>query len=351
MSSFFYWILDTIMLSRTEFRNGVYKRDNYSCVICGVQHKDNTQDHLDAHHILERRLFNDGGYYIDNGATLCSEHHLMAESTDLSCEEIRIAAGISDIVLPDNFYSDLMYDKWGNILGKTNMPGPLFWDESVQKIMGTKVNSFSKYIKYPRTYHLPWSQPNRKSDRYLKNDSYFTGRRVVITEKMDGENTTLYNDNIHARSIDGKNHPSRDWIKNYHSNICHDIPNDIRVCGENMYAKHTVEYNNLTSYFYGFSVWSGPICLSWDETLEYFELLEIPHVPIVADGIYEDVWNKTNFKSFNGIIKEGYVIRLADSFMMNDFSNSVAKYVGQNFILPHAHWIKTWEKNKLCLEN
>jgi len=44
-------------------------------------------------------------------------------------------------------------------------------------------------------------------------DNRLIGREVVVTEKMDGENTTMYCDNIHARSIDGRHHPSRDWVK------------------------------------------------------------------------------------------------------------------------------------------
>lgn len=36
---------------------------------------------------------------------------------------------------------------------------------------------------------------------------------VVITEKMDGENTTLYRDGLHARSLDSRHHPSRNWVK------------------------------------------------------------------------------------------------------------------------------------------
>lgn len=40
------------LLTRTDFRESVFKRDNYSCVVCkakGVK--------LDAHHIIERREF------------------------------------------------------------------------------------------------------------------------------------------------------------------------------------------------------------------------------------------------------------------------------------------------------
>ena len=93
-----------ILLTRDEFRNAIFKRDNYKCVNC----KSNYQD---AHHIIERRLFENGGYYLDNGATVCGECHILAEQTVLSCEKIRELAGIETIILPEHLYSDNAYDK------------------------------------------------------------------------------------------------------------------------------------------------------------------------------------------------------------------------------------------------
>ena len=131
------------LLTRDEFREGVFKRDGHKCVICGAPAKD-------AHHILERRLFSDGGYYLDNGSSLCEEHHIKAEETTLSCDEIREKCGIKTIVLPEHFYSDIDYDKWGNIIQATGerLKGDLFYDESVQKILkqGGVLNLFQKYF-------------------------------------------------------------------------------------------------------------------------------------------------------------------------------------------------------------
>lgn len=70
-----------ILLTRDEFREGVFKRDNHKCVICGKPAQD-------AHHIMEKRLFDNCGYYLDNGASLCGKHHIEAEQTILSCEKI-----------------------------------------------------------------------------------------------------------------------------------------------------------------------------------------------------------------------------------------------------------------------
>ena len=88
------------LLSREDFRSQVFDRDDGRCVICG-------ESGVDAHHIIERRLFPDGGYYLDNGATLCGACHIRAEMTVLSCAEIRAAAGITQIVLPPHVFVNI----------------------------------------------------------------------------------------------------------------------------------------------------------------------------------------------------------------------------------------------------
>lgn len=42
--------------------------------------------------------------------------------------------------------------------------------------------------KYPRTPHLPWSPGATSDDKYIQDLNSFKGRKIVITEKMDGEN-------------------------------------------------------------------------------------------------------------------------------------------------------------------
>ena len=71
------------------------------------------------------------------------------------------------------------------------------------------------YTKYPRTWHLPDS-PNRGADGDHAHADYspFAGREVVVTEKLDGENTTIYADgHCHARSVASGYHPTRTWVR------------------------------------------------------------------------------------------------------------------------------------------
>jgi hypothetical protein len=194
-------------------------------------------------------------------------------------------------------------------------------------------------VKYPRTLHLPWSESVQSDDKVIKSTEHFNNRRVIVTEKMDGENTTMYNDHIHARSIDSKNHPSRDWVKQFHSSFKHDIPDGYRVCGENLYAKHSVKYDNLASYFYGFSIWDDQTCLDWDSTVNWFDLLGVTPVPVLYDDIWDEKLIKSLYTKDDHSTKEGYVVRLASSFKYDDFSNSVAKFVRCNHVQTDKHWM------------
>ena len=97
-------------------------------------------------------------------------------------------------------------------------------------------NEMNSYIKYPRTPHLPWSKGKTADDKTLKSVEHFNGQEVVVTIKMDGENSTFYQDHYHARSLDSKDHWSRSWAKQLHSRIRNDIPLGWRLCGENMYV-------------------------------------------------------------------------------------------------------------------
>jgi RNA ligase len=327
------------LLTRDAFRTAVFARDQHRCVICG------TTAPLDAHHIIERRLWSDGGYYIDNGASLCAEHHIAAEQTTLSADAIREAARIFKVCIPPHLYDDQSYDKWGNIIqaNGTRLKGELFFDESVQKILreGQVLHLFVDYVKYPRTHHLPWSLNINNDDRVISSLQAFFDQRVIVTEKMDGENTTLYRDYIHARSIDGRHHDSRNWVKQFWGSMRHDIPAGWRVCGENMYAQHSIHYNDLPSYFLGFSIWDDRnVCLDWDTTQEWFTLLGITTVPVLYDAIYHEHAVRSLYEGRDlPLPREGYVMRRASAISYGEFRHTVAKFVRKDHIQTVKHWM------------
>lgn len=336
------------LLTRDVFRTSVFARDGHKCVWCGAPA-------VDAHHIVERKLFTAphelSGYFADNGASVCADCHLLAEQTLVSCDDLREKCGITRIVVPEHLYAeaDTPYDKWGNPLlpNGQRMRGELFDDESVQKVLAPVLHLFTKRVKYPRTYHLSWSPGATKDDRTLPDVKHFEEQEVVVTLKLDGENCTMYRDGLHARSLEYDAHPSRDWVKSLHARIAHEIPEGWRICGENLYAKHSIHYRHLTSYFQVFSIWDGLRCLDWDTTCAYAGMLDLTTVPV----LYRGTWDQKVIKGLcgpgagthGGDEMEGYVVRLASDFQYGGFRRSVAKYVRAGHVTEtrHGHWMRS----------
>ncbi|MEC4087184.1 RNA ligase family protein [Pseudoalteromonas rubra] len=192
--------------------------------------------------------------------------------------------------------------------------------------------------KYPRTPHLPWSLGATSDDLRQGSVMQFEGKKVVVTEKMDGENTTLYADYLHARSIDSRFHPSRAWVKSLQGKIGYQIPRGWRICGENLYARHSIEYSNLKSFFLAFSVWNDRnICLSWQDTQLFLKQLGLASPKVLYSGL----WCETQIRQIKLDLhkQEGYVVRLADSFHYEDFAQSVAKWVRADHVTTDTHWM------------
>lgn len=171
-----------------------------------------------------------------------------------------------------------------------------------------------------------------------------------MTEKLDGENTSMYRDHIHARSLDSKHHPSRTWVKVLHAQIRFDIPQNWRICGENVYALHSIQYRKLDAYFYVFGIYDDRNhCLSWDDTVEYATMLGLPTVPVLYRGPWDEekiraCWTGESTAS-PGDQQEGYVVRVAAAFPYDaqdegEFSKFTAKYVRAGHVVTDQHWLE-----------
>ena len=98
------------------------------------------------------------------------------------------------------------------------------------------------WYKYPKTFHFPWSPGLKNDDRLLKTDERFIGNEVVTTVKLDGENTTIYPDHVHARSLDSNYHPSRSWVFKLQNDIGYLLNDGERIC-QMIIARHeTIEW-------------------------------------------------------------------------------------------------------------
>jgi len=224
------------LLSRDEFRESVLERDSQACVCCGAL--------ADAvHHIIDRKCFRDGGYYVNNGASLCEACHIDAEKGTLSCEEIRRDAGITDIVLPDDLDPRYTYDKWGKVLDEPDL------------------------VKYPSTQHIEGSGIQKGDSDECATIEDLRGKHLVLEEKNDGANTAIsFNKDLELKLQcrghflgHGGDMPHFDqfkmWANVWKESLFDMLEDRYIMYGEWMSAFHSVYYNLLPHYFMEFDIY------------------------------------------------------------------------------------------------
>lgn len=226
---------------------------------------------------------------------------------------------------------------------------------------------FYNIMKYPRTYHLPFSKGTTSDDRILKAGWFdnYKGREVVLTEKLDGENNCMTPYGVFARSHAA---PTRNpWSRNLwdYGGLYEKVKGVIgpyeEVFGENLYGEHSIKYNRLSHYFHIFAVrglsnemFHFPVFYSWDDVCLVAEMMGVPTVPLLWRGVFDsedEVEAKINElmsqPSTYGDEKEGVVMRIADEFYTDDFPKCVCKYVRANHVQTDEHWTKNWKKAEL----
>ena len=159
----------------------------------------------------------------------------------------------------------------------------------VDEAAGSAATAAVSNSRYPSTPHLPFSPQVNEDDIVMdaRARTVFSGVPIVITEKLDGGNCCLCDGAVFARTHSHEaTHASFGPIKS----LCEEIYNNsdiviepgTRFFGENMFGIHSIEYDDLSSYFYLFGVQrpTGDFC-SWDEVVAFADLLGVPTVPVV----------------------------------------------------------------------
>lgn len=215
-------------------------------------------------------------------------------------------------------------------------------------------------MKYPRTYHLPFSPGATKDDKKLQGDwfDFYHGKKIVFTEKLDGENTCLCQSGVFARSHSAETRSP--WSINLwgqdglYWRIKNSIGDNEEIFGENLYGEHSIIYDKLLNYFHIFAANDGERWYSWDEIVEMAFILDVPHVPELytceaesEKQIEEIIADLMKQPSTYGKEKEGIVMRITDSFAIDYFPHYVCKYVRPNHVQTDEHWTRNWKKAKL----
>ena len=200
-------------------------------------------------------------------------------------------------------------------------------------------------VKYPRTPHLPWSD-GVNGDDIVSGVPFHHYDRVVVTEKLDGENTTIGRDFIHARSADPRKTKSLGIAKSEASRFQYKIPEELRLVVENIAVVHSIRYNNIPGPLILISAYadvSGTITFwSWAALTAMSTWFELPLPPVLYHGAYNEslVKNCYTGKSMFGGEQEGYVVRSTAPFARRDFGINVCKYVRKDHVSPNSqHWM------------
>ena len=311
-----------MLLSRSKFREAVFERDDSKCVVCGG-------DAVDGHHIIERRLWDDEGYYLDNGASLCREHHLLAETNHICPDVVRMYADIKQKIYPKSFDPNLDFDKWGEVIKKPTRED----------------------IKYPTTHYFNFSPTIMEDIAECVDIRDFLNVPLIITVKMDGSNAKVTRGYVAARNGSQANHRSFDLLKAMHPTFAKKIPGNLIVFGEWLYALHSIKYEGqtaLNSFFQIFGAYMKRerLFLGWEGVERVAKLLEFPTAPVIGEFRFEKDWELIRDVSRIGedIIKrghEGIVVRSKYPFHYGQFGRLLGKYVRPGHVQPGSgHWSK-----------
>jgi len=132
-----------------------------------------------------------------------------------------------------------------------------------------------------------------------------------------------------------------DWALRQNYNKLMDLPLNLTLYGELMYAVHSIYYDSLPDYVLIFDVWDGKRFLSYPERKQLCDLFGLSSVPLVAEGSFtkEQVLKMVPKHSRYGESCEGIVIK---RYAKNIYRK--AKVVRPEFIKAieeSDHWTET----------
>lgn len=351
--------------NRKQFRESVFARDDQECIVPWC---DN--DAVDAHHVIEREVWDNEGYIPDNGASVCEKHHKYAEENHIPPQSFWMWIGVQNPPLPKSVDNHDI-NKWGD---QFDTPP---WQDLRER------------IKYPSSRHLLplyWYDDETVAEDRIEQDDTglesvkdFVGIPLVITEKMDGSNCMLVNDldtPVRARNgsepLETMKPLYRPGGLYWQQEVNEKLPERLQVFGEWLYAKHSihygcdcepacddvgpklsdrVDYDSDQAYFQIFGVYDKElnIWLSWPETEQVADELGFPTTPVLyQENDLDEPTFSTEAEARQTLIDyardiidaggEGIVVRSKFPYHYAQFGRRVGKYVRENHVTTDEHW-------------
>jgi hypothetical protein len=223
--------------------------------------------------------------------------------------------------------------------------------------MNAKLRPASHVWKYPRTPYWPDSPTKARDGDTLTDPERFVGRRVVVTEKLDGSNTLLHRGEVYARSVSAP--AAAKWLGMVRKHHAWKVTEpDVFLYGEEIYGVHSIAYDPVPEdeTFHAFALRYGDGSFgSFREMVDYARSRAIPVVPVLFEGTFDSVQQVRDFvteahaqPSALGGEREGVVLRLAAGFPAPDFEHSVCKSVRVGHVQSDEHWSTRWRPCRLA---
>ncbi len=201
-------------------------------------------------------------------------------------------------------------------------------------------------MKFPRTYHLPWSPGATSDDKKHRDISFLLDTPLVITEKLDGENQCWSRDNFHLRSESSNGGQLRSRAKAKWAEVRAHLSKRFLFYIEDISNVHSIEYEDYSNLFFLIGLYDL-LDQQWLEVnpARGQQCLGLPDPPRLYEGVVKteaELEALTNFlakepSSLGGDL-EGLVITPAGDF--KDWSSSTAKWVRANHIKTNNHWLR-----------
>lgn len=215
--------------------------------------------------------------------------------------------------------------------------------------------------KYPRTFHFQFSPEIHSDDKVISfaDLGNFLQDEVVILEKIDGSNSAMKG----HQGVFGRSHalptkePWYDHLKGLYYSKFQELKPNLWIFGENTFAIHSIEYTNMSAFFYIFAIYDSDKneWLSYDAMVAEAERLNIPTAPLLFRGKFNslaetnkwmDTYMKKNDSQLGGDL-EGFVMRVQSAIPGDQFQKFVAKYVREGHVQSDRHWKENWKEQKL----
>ncbi len=182
-----------------------------------------------------------------------------------------------------------------------------------------------KIRKYPRTPHLEGSRLQPGDEDLARIDfSEVEGRHIVIEEKIDGANSAISFDEDGTLLLQSRGHYLTGGAREVHYDLFKQWASVHRdafykvlgtryiMYGEWMYAKHSMYYDALPSYFMEFDIYDREkdIYLDTPGRRELTRLMPISSVPVLGEGVFKRNSDIIKHIGKSRYIKDGHLDRL-----------------------------------------